>query len=325
MTYNVPGVPLNRIFSNFLASTLQIQVQITVKVFLDRSCQVARVFRSKYESRLSFDNFVFQRTHVSGKDRQAEAVPQKQNTTLIDMTIRQNQNICRFEIQLSLGIWDVVCPQLHSTRGQILTYRPLDRGPISFVAFWSTGDDQAIIASSASDSFQCRNQIFEPFVWSDVAKEQNDLLATNNAQTLSCFARREPRIRNSVIDPERNDSHPCHRHIKLIEEFTLQLLGMNKGMIRELVLDPQCEAIEVAVPTISFGCINIVRREDNFLSQTLVVSHQDSSVEQLELVVPKNMKYLGLSSRGIADQPCVIGRDPQYLCEETDIRSLVAS
>ena len=61
---------------------------------------------------------------------------------------------------------------------------------------------------------------------------------------------------------------------------------MNEDMIRELVLDLQRKSVEERVARVSPACIDVVCRESNFFPLQFIIQHQQSSIEEVELVVP---------------------------------------
>ena len=91
---------------------------------------------------------------------------------------------------------------------------------------------------------------------------------------------------DGVVDPERNDGHDPIRNAEEPPHVVLHLGRVNEDMIGQPILDSQGKAIERRVLRISLARINVVRGEDDLLSQQLVVQHQKSSIEELEFVVP---------------------------------------
>jgi hypothetical protein len=100
---------------------------------------------------------------------------------------------------------------------------------------------------------------------------------------------------------------------------------MDEEMIGQPILGAKRHAIENRIVRIAGTGINVVRGQDNLLSQQLVVEHQQGSIKPLDSVVPKDVKDWGLSRRGVADEPDVIPRKPVDLGSYTRTRTLVAT
>ena len=137
---------------------------------------------------------------------------------------------------------------------------------------------------------------------------------------LLCISRRETRVRNSIVDPERDDCDPCASHAELLDEFTLHLLRMNEDVVGEPILDSQRKPIEARILGIPLARIHIVRCEDDPFPQQPVVKHQQRSIEELEFVIPQDMKDLRLGCRSIANQLGIVHRHPEDLPYEAGIR-----
>ena len=61
---------------------------------------------------------------------------------------------------------------------------------------------------------------------------------------------------------------------------------MNKDVIGEPILASQGKTIEQRIGRVPPARINIVRSEGDLLSQEFVVEHQQSSIEELTLIIP---------------------------------------
>jgi hypothetical protein len=100
---------------------------------------------------------------------------------------------------------------------------------------------------------------------------------------------------------------------------------MDEDVVGQLILRSQRKTIQGSVIRISLADIYIVYGESNLLAQSLVVQHENDAVEQLKLVVPKNVKDLRLGCRGVTDQLRVVGQDPVDFSADAGIRSLITS
>src|SRR5690349_4047859 len=91
----------------------------------------------------------------------------------------------------------------------ILMKVSLDSLPVTVAVFWSPGDDQTIIALSHQDTVKCGNQILKPLIGRNVSEEQHGLFAVADPQPASGLAGGELRVRNGVVDPERDHRNPA--------------------------------------------------------------------------------------------------------------------
>src|SRR5437773_556174 len=130
--------------------------------------------------------------------------------------------------------------------------------PVSLAVFRSAHNNQPIATAPGQDLSKCGDQVFEPLVRCDVTEKQNRPLSVIDAQSLLCLVRGEACVRNSIVDPERNDGDPGLLHAKLRDEFNLHLLRMNEDMVRKPILYSECKPIEERVFRISPACIHIV-------------------------------------------------------------------
>ena len=74
---------------------------------------------------------------------------------------------------------------------------------------------------------------------------------------------------------------------------------MNENMIGHKILDSKREPVEIGILRVSLPRVYVVRSADDPFPQEFVVKHKYRAVEQLELIIPKNMKYLVLRCRHI--------------------------
>src|SRR2546426_8864356 len=136
------------------------------------------------------------------------------------------------------------------------------------------------------DPLKCRDQVSEPLVRRDVAEEQDRPFTVPDAQSLPCLDRSEICVRNSIVYPVRDDSDCGFTYTKLRAEFIPHLFRMNKNMIGKPILDSQAKAIDQRIGRVPPARIDIVRGEGDLLSKDFVVEQQQSSIEELKLVIP---------------------------------------
>src|SRR5277367_4758223 len=91
------------------------------------------------------------------------------------------------------------------------------------------------------------DQILETFIRRNSPKKKNRLFIFLEAKSLLCIAGRKTRVRNSIVDPERDDCDPGALHAKLLDEFKLHLFRMNEDVVGEPILDSQCDPIDARV------------------------------------------------------------------------------
>ena len=88
---------------------------------------------------------------------------------------------------------------------------------------------------------------------------------------------------------------------------------MNKDVVGKPILDSEREPVEARIPRIPLAGIDIVRGEDDFFPQELVVKRQQRSIEELEFVIPQDMKDSRLGCRRIANELGIVHRHPEEL------------
>ncbi len=106
----IPRMLFCREISYLLSPATQISEKIAREVTGNRRRQVRRILGPEYEPRFAFDNVLFEGAHVGYENGEAETVSKEQDAALVDMPVRQHQNIGRFEINFCLIIWNKVCP-----------------------------------------------------------------------------------------------------------------------------------------------------------------------------------------------------------------------
>src|SRR5438067_7915012 len=163
------------------------------------------------------------------------------------MPIRQHKNVCRFEINLCLVIRNELRAEQYSSPLHVLTDFFPDCPPVSLAFIRPAGDNQAIILRPGQDVSKRSNQIFEAFVRRDYAEKKNRLLIFTDAQSLLCINRRETRVRDSIVDPERDDCDAASFYAEFLDELNLHLFGMNENVVCEPILESECKPIEARI------------------------------------------------------------------------------
>src|ERR1700732_43130 len=100
---------------------------------------------------------------------------------------------------------------------------------------------------------------------------------------------------------------------------------MNEYMVGKLVLYPQGKTIDGRIFRISPAGIYIVDRESDLLPHQPVEKHEQSTIEDLEFVIPQDMKNLWLGCGGVVDQLGVVLEYSGYFFCETGVPTLIAS
>src|SRR5438552_15799311 len=88
---------------------------------------------------------------------------------------------------------------------------------------------------------------------------------------------------------------------------------MNEYMICKPILHSQGPSVKSGVRRIPFPSVYIVRGEDNLLTEKFVITQQCRAIEDLELVVPQNVKYLGLGCARITNQSPIVNQHSCHL------------
>ena len=86
---------------------IEILEELTSKIGFDHPRQIGRVARPAEISCFSRNDVFAKSTHIRGNHRQAEAICQEKDATLVHLCIRQHHDIRRFEVQLCLLIRNI--------------------------------------------------------------------------------------------------------------------------------------------------------------------------------------------------------------------------
>ena len=252
----------------------------------------------------------FKGPHVRGNDRQAETVRKKQNATLVDISVRQHEDIGSLEIHFGLIVRNELRPDDYSSTPHFVVDRFARCSPVFLTSVRPACDNQTDnVLDGQLFGETPQSGIRRPFVGRNSAKKKNRSFIIADSQPSPGISGRETRLRDSVVDPERDDCDPSALHAELLDEFELHLFCMNEDVVSEVILDSQRKPIEERIRGISPTHIHVVRGKYDLLSQQLVVKHQQGSVKVFEFVVPQDMKDLRPGGSGVPDQPGIIRRN----------------
>jgi hypothetical protein len=112
---------------------------------------------------------------------------------------------------------------------------------------------------------------------------------------------------------------------EFLDEFKLHSFRMNEDAVGKAILDSKRKPIEMSIFRIAPACIHIVQCEDDLFPQELVIKHQQSSIEELELVVPQDVKDFRLGCGSVANQSRIVDQNSGDLSYETCVGLLIAS
>src|SRR5579864_1700406 len=87
---HIPRMPLRRVITDLLPAVVQVGVKVASEVVFDAPREVNGIFRLEYIPCLALDDVFPQRTYVGSDYWHAEAIPQKKNTALVDMRVRED-------------------------------------------------------------------------------------------------------------------------------------------------------------------------------------------------------------------------------------------
>jgi hypothetical protein len=82
-------------------------------------------------------------------------------------------------------------------------------------------------------------------------------------------------------------------------------------MVDQSILNSERKTIEGRIASVAFTHVHVVSGEDDFLTEQPVVKHEQRSIEELELVIPKNVKDARLRRGGVSNQSYVIDKNPE--------------
>ena len=211
-----------------------------MKISLDGFGQVDWIAWSTQEPRPALDDVLSERSHVGGDYGQAKGISQDEDTALGDLRIGQCQYVRRFKVHLTFLIRDVLDPLDDPLSTSAAVNRPLDLVQVGLAALRQVPDEnQAISRISGRDSLECSDQKFEAFVGPDVAKEQDRLFTVLDAQARLRLLRSEIRVRNGIVDPERDDGDGSLTNTEMLQELTLHLFRMNEDVIGKVILNSE--------------------------------------------------------------------------------------
>src|SRR5207249_9375694 len=146
--------------------------------------------------------------------------------------------------------------------------------PVLLVAsFYLASDDQAKPNVVPSNLGQRGYEILESFVRRNLAKKKRRYLVVAQAKPLLCLLPSQRSGWDAIVDSERNHADVALRQPEFRLKLFLHLLGVHEDMVREAVLDPQCQTVEGAVTAIPPSRINVVRGEHDPSAQHTVPEH----------------------------------------------------
>ena len=175
--------------------------------------------------------------------------------------------------------------------------------PVSLAVLRPAGDDQPIIVTPGQDLPKCGDQVFEPLVGRDLPK--NRIVFSPSRIPSRRFASLGVRrvFGTALLIPNGMTVTRFSCDAKLLDEFTLHLFRVNEDMVGKPILDSERQPIEERIVGVPPAGIHIVHGAGRSSSPSLVVKHQQRSIEELEFVVPQDMKDSRPGRRGVANQP----------------------
>jgi hypothetical protein len=100
---------------------------------------------------------------------------------------------------------------------------------------------------------------------------------------------------------------------------------VNEDAICKAVLDPEREPIENRILRIAPCSIHVVQCQSDLFSKEFVIEHQQCSIEELEFVVPQDVKDFWFGCRRVANKLRIVDQDPGGFSYETCLGFLFAS
>ena len=83
-------MPLRGVIADLLPAVVQVCVEVAREVAFDAPREVNGILRLEYIPCLALDDVFTQRSYIGSDYGQAEAIPQKKNTALVDMRVRED-------------------------------------------------------------------------------------------------------------------------------------------------------------------------------------------------------------------------------------------
>src|SRR5215469_12054160 len=299
-------------------------IEVACEIPLESASQIHDVPWPAQESRFAFDNLLAEGSHVRCDHGQTITVRQEEHAALEDLLVGKNQYIRRLEIEFHLFIRNELDPQGDLAWREVFLHRLLDFVPIRFGAILRfASENQPVIRVLTNKQAKSSEQVLDAFVRPDSAEKQNGLFILPEAQYLLGFGRSQDRIRESVVDRMADDRDLIFGNPKILTKLFLHFFGMDENVIAEEILNPKSEVIEKRVIAVAPCLIYVVSCKNDLLAQHFVVQHQESAVEELDLVVPQNMQNPGPGTSGVADKSRVVDHEsPQLVHESAFLRLL---
>src|SRR5262249_4984218 len=112
---------------------------------------------------------------------------------------------------------------------------------------------------------------------------------------------------------EGSHRHAMGWHGELRHELAFHRIGVHEHVMAEPILNAKRAPIEPAVPAVARRSVHVVHCKNDALSNHPVVGHQEGAVEDLEFVVPENVKKWCARAGRVLKQSSVIQQDAPRL------------
>src|SRR5262245_35679571 len=141
---------------------------------------------------------------------------------------------------------------------------------VPYVSFrllhWLASQDQLVSCGLLpNENLESANQILDPLVRNDSPEEQDRLVAFPQPQALLRLLGRKVRVGKGIVYRIGNDGDRSGRDAEVLTELALHLVGVDKDVVAQPVLDSQRNAVQPGIPRIPSRPVHIVRSKDHFL------------------------------------------------------------
>ena len=121
------------------------------------------------------------------------------------------------------------------------------------------------------------------------------LIAAAYAQRRFASALESPVFGTVLLIPNGITLTLLFGNTKLGYQFTFHSFRCERKCDRSNYTELSVKAIQPRIVRIPFARVHVVGGEDDPFTQQLVIEHQQRAVEELELIVPENVKNLGFA------------------------------
>src|SRR4051812_36753959 len=169
------------------------------------------------------------------------------------------------------------------------------------------------------------DKVLEALIWRDGSKKQDCLVRRANSELKTCIVASYRCLRNGIVDTEWNHGYRGLADAKFCSQLLFHPARVDEDVVHQPILNAQREPVEPAVVAVPASGIHVMDRQNQALPVHPVIEHQNRAVEELNLVVPEDVKYLCIACSGVANQLVVIRGQACEFAQQVGIVALIAA